>query len=41
MLCTPHREYRELDVKKPLVDVWGLLRRSPLEVLPGTRKAQP
>jgi UDP-N-acetyl-D-mannosaminuronic acid dehydrogenase len=39
VLCTPHREYRELDVKKPLIDVWGLLRRSPLEVLPGTRKA--
>jgi UDP-N-acetyl-D-mannosaminuronic acid dehydrogenase len=40
VLCTPHREYKKLDVKKPLVDVWGLLRRSALEVLPGTRKAR-
>jgi UDP-N-acetyl-D-mannosaminuronic acid dehydrogenase len=41
VLCTPHREYKSLRVEKPLVDVWGLLRRSPLDVLPGTRKGPP
>jgi UDP-N-acetyl-D-mannosaminuronic acid dehydrogenase len=40
VLCTPHREYRNLDVKKPLIDVWGILRRSTLEVLPGTRRSR-
>jgi UDP-N-acetyl-D-mannosaminuronic acid dehydrogenase len=38
VLCTPHREYKDLVIDKPLVDVWGLKRKSSLEVLPGTGK---
>jgi UDP-N-acetyl-D-mannosaminuronic acid dehydrogenase len=38
VLCTPHREYKDLKIEKPLVDVWGLKRKSSLEILPGTRK---
>ena len=36
VLGTPHREYLSCDFKKPLVDVWGVIQSSSLEVLPGT-----
>ncbi len=32
VLCTPHREYRELTLDVPLVDVWGILEDPELEV---------
>lgn len=35
ILCTPHNEYRDLKIEKPVVDVWGVLQRSEIEVLPG------
>lgn len=35
ILCTPHAAYAELETTKPLVDVWGFLRPSSLEILPG------
>lgn len=38
ILSMPHKEYRSLQIKKPLVDVWGVLRRSQVEVLPGRQK---
>jgi len=38
ILCTPHRKYLELIIDKPLVDVWGILRKNKIEVLPGTDK---
>ena len=29
ILCTPHRDYRNADLKaKPVVDVWGLLENA-------------
>ena len=37
VLCTPHREYHELEPDKPIVDVWGVLNKPELEILPGTR----
>ncbi|MCS5683370.1 MAG: nucleotide sugar dehydrogenase, partial [Acidimicrobiales bacterium] len=36
ILCTPHREYHELDVQTPIVDVWGVLHKPELEIFPGT-----
>ena len=35
ILCTPHPEYRELTITKPLVDVWGVFRRDSVEIWPG------
>jgi len=35
VLGTPHKEYKSLQVTKPLVDVWGVLQQPELEVLPG------
>lgn len=32
VLCTPHDEYRRLETRLPLVDVWGILHDPPLEV---------
>ena len=36
ILCTPHSEYKTLDLRRPCVDVWGFFGVAPLEVLPGT-----
>lgn len=38
ILCTPHEEYRELRITKPVVDVWGALHRTEIEILPGRKK---
>ena len=35
VVATPHREYQELKLAKPHVDIWGLYRESTLQVLPG------
>ncbi len=35
VLGTPHSEYRELKLVKPIIDVWGIFHRPELEVLPG------
>ena len=35
ILSTPHKEYKNLKLTKPFVDVWGIYRESSLEVLPG------
>ena len=35
VLCTPHKEYQGLDISKPIVDVWGVLHKSEIEILPG------
>jgi UDP-N-acetyl-D-mannosaminuronic acid dehydrogenase len=32
ILCTPHREYRDLKLEVPLVDVWGILEDPELEI---------
>lgn len=37
ILCTPHREYRDLHLVKPCLDVWGIFDPVTLEILPGTR----
>ncbi len=37
VLCTPHREYHELEPDRPIVDVWGVFNKPELEILPGTR----
>jgi UDP-N-acetyl-D-mannosaminuronic acid dehydrogenase len=38
VLCTPHREYRNLVIDKPVVDVWGTRDRTAIEILPGTKE---
>ncbi len=35
VLSTPHREYKNLSVKQPLIDVWGIYGKPELTVLPG------
>ena len=35
ILGTPHKEYRDLKIDRPLVDVWGIYSKPELEVLPG------
>ncbi len=35
VLATPHAEYRSLQTRLPVVDVWGLLAEPELEILPG------
>ncbi len=35
ILCTPHPEYRQLKPTRPVVDIWGFLHQSEIEVLPG------
>ncbi len=35
ILCTPHREYRELKFEQPIVDVWGSYEQPELEIHPG------
>lgn len=35
VLCTPHKEYLNLKLTKPIVDVWGIYNKPELEVLPG------
>ena len=35
ILCTPHREYRDLDLEKPVVDVWGFFSKPEITILPG------
>ncbi len=35
IVCTPHRDYRDLKIEKPIVDVWAMYRESTLELLPG------
>lgn len=35
IVCTPHKQYKELKLSKPTVDVWALYRESTLELLPG------
>lgn len=37
ILCTPHKEYRDLKIEKPVVDVWGVLHQSEIEILPGRK----
>jgi UDP-N-acetyl-D-mannosaminuronic acid dehydrogenase len=37
VLCTPHREYKDLAVTKPMVDVWRVRKQSSLQILPGTK----
>lgn len=42
ILCTPHGEYKALQIKKPLVDVWGFFGIPQLDVLPGlSSQAEP
>lgn len=36
ILGVPHREFRKLVIDKPVVDVWGVFGRKPLDILPGT-----
>ena len=38
ILCTPHKEYKELKLSQPVVDVWGTYRASDLEILPGAQQ---
>ncbi len=40
VLCTPHKEYRDLQISKPVVDVWGVLQQSEIEILPGRAKEE-
>jgi UDP-N-acetyl-D-mannosaminuronic acid dehydrogenase len=35
VMCTPHREYNDIKYKCPVVDVWGVVNKPTLEVLPG------
>ncbi|MCC6220107.1 MAG: nucleotide sugar dehydrogenase [Deltaproteobacteria bacterium] len=35
ILCTPHREYQDLKISKPIVDVWGYYRDRTLEISSG------
>jgi UDP-N-acetyl-D-mannosaminuronic acid dehydrogenase len=35
VISTPHREYRELSIRKPCIDVWGMYNRPELEVIDG------
>ncbi|MCB0345560.1 MAG: nucleotide sugar dehydrogenase [Bdellovibrionales bacterium] len=35
IVCTPHRDYKDLKINKPMVDVWAMYRESTLELLPG------
>ena len=35
ILCTPHAEYKELQLRKPVVDVWGFFGVAPLDIRPG------
>lgn len=35
ILCTPHQEYQSVKTTKPLIDIWGILKKSEIEVLPG------
>lgn len=35
VLGTPHKEYKNLSLKKPFVDIWGEFARPKLEILPG------
>lgn len=38
ILCTPHSEYAGLKITKPLVDVWGFIKKTKITVLPGAAK---
>ena len=35
VLGTPHKEYKNLTMKKPFVDIWGEFEKPKLEILPG------
>ena len=35
ILGTPHKEYRDLKINKPFVDVWGIFSKPTLNILPG------
>jgi UDP-N-acetyl-D-mannosaminuronic acid dehydrogenase len=35
VLGTPHKEYKNLQMKKPFVDIWGEFEKPKLEILPG------
>lgn len=41
ILCTPHAEYSGLKTSKPLVDVWGFIKKSKTTILPGLKKPNP
>jgi len=36
VLGTPHSMYRELKLKRPVIDVWGFFMQPQLEILPGS-----
>ena len=38
ILCTPHREYKGLIFKQPLIDVWDFYNRSSINVIPGANQ---
>jgi len=40
ILCTPHNEYKNLNYKQPMVDVWGFFNKPKLEILPGTQEVK-
>lgn len=40
VLGTPHGEYLKLELRKPIIDVWGIYNQPVLEVLPGREGAQ-
>jgi UDP-N-acetyl-D-mannosaminuronic acid dehydrogenase len=35
VISTPHQEYLKLEFKAPVIDVWGIFNKAPIEVLPG------
>lgn len=38
ILTTPHNEYRDLNFKQPLIDVWGYYRECDLEIIASTNR---
>lgn len=41
IVCTPHREYLELSISKPVVDVWGIYHKPELEYYPSSAAEEP
>lgn len=35
ILCTPHKEYKNLTLKVPVIDVWGFFEQPKLDIFPG------
>jgi UDP-N-acetyl-D-mannosaminuronic acid dehydrogenase len=38
ILCTPHAEYARLKTNKPVVDIWGFIKKTQVAILPGLKK---